>query len=370
MLDIVGEDGMPTGETVERGKAHREGILHRSAHVWLVRRREGRVEILLQKRSARKESYPGCYDISSAGHIPAGEGFLSSALRELKEELGVEAEEGQLQYCGQRKIYVEARFHGQPFLDKQISNVYLLWLDREAEEFALQQEEVEAVRWFGFTECRELVRTGGIPHCIAREELWLLGRKLQQPGLLPKTLDWTAGFCERGTWGCIEPAKPEDLDRVLEIYDRAKRYMAQNGNPNQWNGAYPERELLEGDIRKRQLYVYREASEIYGVFAFILGEDAAYARIEGGAWLNDAPYGTIHRLAGDGRRRGLFSKCLAFCRLKTCNVRADTHRDNLIMQHLLEKNGFCRCGVIHLASGAPRLAYQLGTVAQKCTPLS
>ncbi len=92
-LDIVDENGFPTGQIVEREKAHAEGIMHRTSHVWLVRKKNGRIEALLQKRCDMKESFPGCYDISSAGHIPAGVDFAPSAVRELKEELGIEASE-------------------------------------------------------------------------------------------------------------------------------------------------------------------------------------------------------------------------------------------------------------------------------------
>lgn len=75
-----------------RSEAHRLGLRHRTSHVWLVpARKNGVLEVLLQKRSDEKDSFPGCYDISSAGHIPAGQGFVDSALRELKEELGVTA---------------------------------------------------------------------------------------------------------------------------------------------------------------------------------------------------------------------------------------------------------------------------------------
>lgn len=176
LLDIVDEQGNPTGQTVERKKAHREGIRHRSSHVWLLRRHEGRVEILLQKRSRNKDSFPGCYDISSAGHIPAGVDYIPSALRELREELGVEADGFQLQYCGKRFIYYEEVFYGEPFIDRQVSNIYILWLDREAEDFVLQEEEVEEVRWFCFEECVELVRQNRIPHCIMMEELEMLRR--------------------------------------------------------------------------------------------------------------------------------------------------------------------------------------------------
>lgn len=182
LLDIVDEQGNPTGQTVERKKAHREGIRHRSSHVWLLRRHEGRVEILLQKRSSNKDSFPGYYDISSAGHIPAGVDYIPSALRELREELGVEADGSQLQYCGKRFIYYEEVFYGEPFIDRQVSNIYILWLDREAEDFVLQEEEVEEVKWFRFEECVELVRQNRIPHCIMMEELEMLRRAVAANG--------------------------------------------------------------------------------------------------------------------------------------------------------------------------------------------
>lgn len=152
-------------------------------------------------------------------------------------------------------------------------------------------------------------------------------------------------------------ATAEDLDCIMQIYDRAKKYMIETGNPNQWNGTYPERELLEQDIAKQQLYVYKVDGQVHAVFAFIIGEDATYAYIEDGQWINDMPYGTIHRLASDGVWRGVLEKCVAYCAEQIDNLRADTHHDNKIMQHLLEKNGFERCGIIYLANGAPRIAY-------------
>ena len=88
-LDIVDENGIPTGEIIERSIAHQTGVRHRTTHIWIVRKRDENVEILLQKRSQNKDSFPGCYDISSAGHIPAGDEFAESGLRELAEELGI-----------------------------------------------------------------------------------------------------------------------------------------------------------------------------------------------------------------------------------------------------------------------------------------
>ena len=97
-----------------------------------------------------------------------------SALRELQEELGVNAREEQLHYCGQRRFFHQAVFHGKPFLDRQVSNVYLLWLDRDEEKFTLQKEEVSEVRWLDFEACLRDVKAGTIPNCIAPEELELV----------------------------------------------------------------------------------------------------------------------------------------------------------------------------------------------------
>lgn len=179
-LDVVDEAGIPTGEIVEREKAHAEGIRHRTSHVWILRMAGSRLQILLQKRSDEKDSYPGCYDISSAGHIPAGVDFIPSALRELKEELGCSVQAEQLIYCGQRRFTFRQIFHGKDFFDNQVSNVYALWLDREPGEFALQKEEVSQVKWFDFEDCVEKVRENQIPHCIFPEELEMVRRGIMK----------------------------------------------------------------------------------------------------------------------------------------------------------------------------------------------
>ena len=118
ILDIVDENGKPKGKTVEREKAHAEGIMHRTSHVWLLRKRSGKVQVLLQKRCETKETFPGCYDISSAGHIPAGMDFAESAIRELKEELGITASADELILCGDRIAIWDDNFHGKPFHDR------------------------------------------------------------------------------------------------------------------------------------------------------------------------------------------------------------------------------------------------------------
>ena len=177
-LDIVDENGLPTGATVSREEAHAKGIPHRTSHVWLLRFRDGKPQVLLQKRCAQKDSWPGCYDISSAGHIPAGVDFVPSALRELREELGVNAMARELIFCGNRRIQADGIFHGQPFHDRQYSRVFALVWDRD--DFTVQREEIDSVRWMDLKECLQAVEEGTILNCIYPEELHMVEKAAQQ----------------------------------------------------------------------------------------------------------------------------------------------------------------------------------------------
>lgn len=156
----------------------------------------------------------------------------------------------------------------------------------------------------------------------------------------------------------IRKSRMEDISEMLEIYAQARQFMREVGNPNQWDSSYPSEELLQKDIESGNSYVAVEEERVVAVFAFIIGEDPTYAVIEDGRWLNEEVYGTIHRLAGRSGYHGIAQECMNFCKSQIKTLRADTHYDNKIMQHLLEKNGFVRCGIIHLANGAPRIAYQ------------
>lgn len=157
----------------------------------------------------------------------------------------------------------------------------------------------------------------------------------------------------------VRNAVLEDMEQIMEVYRLAKEYMVASGNPNQWINGYPSREVIEKDIKKQQLYVCEENGQIHGTFMFFVGEEPTYQVIEQGAWKNDEPYGTIHRLGSDGTCKGIFKECLSFCREKHANLRADTHHDNKTMQHLLEKHGFERCGIVYMNDGSLRIAYQL-----------
>ena len=156
-FDVCDVEGVPTGETVSRQEAHAQGIRHRTAHVWVWREREGKKEVLLQKRSQEKDSYPGCYDTSSAGHVPAGEEPLDSARRELFEELGIQAGEEDLLPVGRFTIQYEEVFHGSLFKDNEVSFVYAYQGEVDEKTLKLQEEEIEEVRWFPLEEvCKAL----------------------------------------------------------------------------------------------------------------------------------------------------------------------------------------------------------------------
>jgi RimJ/RimL family protein N-acetyltransferase len=147
-----------------------------------------------------------------------------------------------------------------------------------------------------------------------------------------------------------------DFDRILEIYALARKFMAQTGNPTQWGTNYPPLDMLEADIPAGNLYVV-EDDAIHGVFAYFSEPDPTYGYIEDGQWLDDSSYGTIHRVAADGSG-GVFSAVLNFAQEQNPHVRIDTHHDNKVMQHVLEKHGFHRTGIIYLEDGDPRIAYE------------
>ncbi len=155
----------------------------------------------------------------------------------------------------------------------------------------------------------------------------------------------------------IRLAAAEDLNAVLNIYGAARRFMCESGNPTQWGDGYPAKELLEEDIRRGDLYLCLRDGVPCGAFMLMAAPEPTYAEIDG-CWMSEEPYGTIHRVASDGSKRGIFKEILNFCKERFSHLRIDTHADNHIMQHLVKKGGFEYCGIIHLKNGSPRLAYE------------
>lgn len=155
----------------------------------------------------------------------------------------------------------------------------------------------------------------------------------------------------------IRHAHPDDLNKIMEIYQYARTVMAQSGNPGQWVNGYPSRELIESDLKQEQLYVLENEGQIEAVFVYFIGDEPTYHQIENGAWLNDVPYGVVHRVAAAGNVRGAGQFCLDWSFEQCHNLRIDTHDDNHIMQHILEKTGYVKCGRICVEDGSPRIAY-------------
>ena len=156
----------------------------------------------------------------------------------------------------------------------------------------------------------------------------------------------------------IRQASVQDIPEILRIYEAARAFMRHSGNLTQWTGGYPSEEIVRADIARGVSYVLEnEAGHLHAVFALIPGDDPTYAHIEG-AWRDPSPYAVIHRAASDGSERGTFRAMLAFARARYNHLRADTHADNHPMQHGFLSNGFVYCGIIYLASGDPRRAYE------------
>lgn len=156
----------------------------------------------------------------------------------------------------------------------------------------------------------------------------------------------------------IRLAKEDDLENILDIYAHARNFMRSTGNPNQWGDIHPLQELIEEDIRLERSYICEEKGEPVGVFAFVVGEDPTYNVIQDGRWLSGVPYGTIHRLASNGKAKGVAKVCFEFCRERLPHLRIDTHADNKIMQKVIADFGFQYCGIIYVRDRSPRLAYE------------
>ena len=160
----------------------------------------------------------------------------------------------------------------------------------------------------------------------------------------------------------IRHAQEKDFARMMEIYEHARKFMADNGNPNQWGPTnWPPEALIHEDIRSGKSYVCVENERVLGTFYFDYGKEIepTYREIENGRWLDDSDYGVVHRIATDGSRKGVGMFCINWAYEQCGHLRIDTHTDNNIMQCLLSKLGFERCGVIYVVEDHyPRFAYE------------
>lgn len=157
----------------------------------------------------------------------------------------------------------------------------------------------------------------------------------------------------------VRHATKNDLPYIMNVMQAAKHIMRSSGNMHQWTNGYPSADVVMKDIAQNGGFVIEEEGKIVSYFAFLSSPEATYNIIYNGHWLDDTiPYHVIHRIASYPDVHGIFADILNFGFEHDNNIRIDTHRDNLIMQHNLQKHGFVYCGIIHLQSGDERLAYQ------------
>lgn len=156
----------------------------------------------------------------------------------------------------------------------------------------------------------------------------------------------------------IRRATYDDVPVLMDVFRKARGIMRSSGNMNQWNDGYPSEEVVRKDIDNGHCVVLCEDGKVVATMAFIPGPDPTYAEIYDGGWLSDAPYHVIHRIAvaepGHNAARALLDWGFG----QAGSIRIDTHKDNVIMHHVLSKYGFTHCGLILLANGDPREAYQ------------
>ena len=157
----------------------------------------------------------------------------------------------------------------------------------------------------------------------------------------------------------IREARPTDMADIMMVMDAAKKIMRQSGNMHQWGEGYPSEAVITADMERNGGFVIEDDGKIVGYFAFLPSPEPTYEKIFDGNWLDDEkPYHIVHRIASLPDAHDIFSSIIDFCFAHDNNIRIDTHRDNQIMRHNIEKHGFTYCGIIYLANGDERLAYQ------------
>ncbi len=179
-LEVYNENGQQVGERIERNLAHSAGVLHGASHTVIYKWVKGRLNILMQKRSANKDSYPNAYDLSSAGHVAKGEHFISTAIKELKEELGLSVLECDLEYLFDYRISDSTIFYGKPFKNEEICKVYALNMDVNPNLLTYQEEEVERADFLDAEEVLSAIKRGDKSYCTDQAEFEKIIDKLLQ----------------------------------------------------------------------------------------------------------------------------------------------------------------------------------------------
>ena len=169
-IDVISPDGNLTGVSKPRSEIHQEGVWHRSVHIWVLTDKK---ELLIQQRSLEKESHPGLWDASCAGHIPSGDSSLQTAVRELKEELGLNVRPEELE----RIFTIESSFvlNNGTYKENELVDVYLLRKNINVQTLQLQPEEVEAVKMISVDTFKKSVLSNDssfVPHSKVYQNLF------------------------------------------------------------------------------------------------------------------------------------------------------------------------------------------------------
>ncbi|RXP63497.1 NUDIX domain-containing protein [Lutibacter sp. HS1-25] len=160
-IDILNEVGEISGKTCLKSEAHQKGLFHASVHIWIF---DNHKNILIQKRALNKDTFPGLWDISVAGHISAGELPIDSAIREVSEEVGISIQQKQLHYIGTSTKKVT---HKIDLIDNELHHIYICSINFNIETLKIQQEEVAEVKLIPLNElilATNLNNTSFVPH--------------------------------------------------------------------------------------------------------------------------------------------------------------------------------------------------------------
>ncbi len=159
----------------------------------------------------------------------------------------------------------------------------------------------------------------------------------------------------------IRKSTENDFETIMATYAFARKFMDEHGNPNQWGTNWPPENLIHKDIAVGNSYVCIEDGKIAGTFFYNFGKDIepTYKIITNGKWISDSPYGVVHRIAGNGIAKGVGAFCINWAYEQSGHLRIDTHSDNVVMQNLLAKLNFVRCGIIYVEKdNSPRIAFE------------
>lgn len=167
-FDLLDENGNKTGNIKLRSEVHRDGDWHKAVHIWIIND-EG--EILLQRRCATKESYPNMLDISSAGHLSAGDESLSGAIREIKEELNLDVKAEELQFI---KTLKNSTKYTATFINNEFADLYILRTNKRIEDMKFQEEEISEIFFVPYKKFKKMIKNEQVDLLMHNEEFEIL----------------------------------------------------------------------------------------------------------------------------------------------------------------------------------------------------